>query len=91
MTPAIAMWRDRLIAADLAVDAARTDVDATVERLQAAVRERDRAAEHLAHLLGWNADEHVRRRDDDDFVRSIAATFGPETARAVGNIRGDHT
>lgn len=44
--------RDILIDLDLHVDAARADVERALEALRGAVRERNRAADHLAHLMG---------------------------------------
>jgi hypothetical protein len=43
--------RDALIDLDSAVDDARRDVDAAVERLRVQVSERDRGAVHLQHLI----------------------------------------
>jgi hypothetical protein len=50
----IARWQDRVIDADLAVDAARTDLERAVAGLQDAVRDRDRAVRHLQRLIGWH-------------------------------------
>jgi hypothetical protein len=45
--------RDALLTLEAAVDTARRDVDQRVEALREAVRERDRAAAHLANLIEW--------------------------------------
>jgi hypothetical protein len=49
----IGRWRDELIDLDTAVDDARRHVNAAVEQLQTAVRERDRARVHLTRLVEW--------------------------------------
>ena len=51
VTGHIERWRDNVIDLDRLVDDRRADVVSAVEALRAAVRERDRAACHLAHLL----------------------------------------
>lgn len=47
---AINRQRENLIDLNIVVDDARSDVNRAVERLQVAVRERDRGAAHLQHL-----------------------------------------
>jgi hypothetical protein len=48
---AIERQRDNVLDADIAVDDARRDLDAAVERLRGAVSDRDRDAVHLQHLI----------------------------------------
>ena len=50
---AIQRQRDHVLALERAVDGARCDVDRAVDDLRAAVRERERADEHLRHLEEW--------------------------------------
>jgi hypothetical protein len=52
----IASWRENLLDLDIVVDDCRRDVDRAVEDLRAAVKERDRAALHLAHLIAMHAE-----------------------------------
>ena len=47
----IARWREHVIDHDSLVDDKRRAVDHAVHELRLAVRERDRAADRLAHLL----------------------------------------
>jgi hypothetical protein len=55
---AIDVWRENLIDLDIQVVDARHVVDAALEHLREAVRERDAAARHLAGLVAWR-DEDV--------------------------------
>jgi hypothetical protein len=52
-TAAIDRARDGVIDADIIVDDARAELERAVDALRAAVRERDRAIQHLCHLIGW--------------------------------------
>jgi hypothetical protein len=65
----IARVRDGLIDADILVDDRRRDVDASVDALRVAVRERDRAAAYLAYLIELHNE-----------IADVAATFGGEIA-----------
>lgn len=49
-TAAIDRARDGVIDADIVVDDARAELE--LDALRAAVRERDRAIQHLCHLIG---------------------------------------
>jgi hypothetical protein len=49
---AIERWQNNVIDTDLAVDAARADVERALAALRTAVRERQRAIDHLTHLIG---------------------------------------
>ncbi len=48
---AIRVWRGNVLDAEIVVDDARRAVDGAGDALRAAVRERDRAARQLAHLV----------------------------------------
>jgi hypothetical protein len=61
-------WRDNVLTLEALVDEKRHVGDRAVEEFREAVRERDRAATHLARLVDWQEEE----------VQSIGATFGPE-------------
>jgi predicted sulfurtransferase len=52
---AVARWRENLIDLDVVVEDARQRVEAALAEWRDAVRERDRAAAHLAHLVEWAA------------------------------------
>jgi hypothetical protein len=49
----IERWRDNLIDLETLVDDKRQAVDREIDGLRVAVRERDRAARHLASLVEW--------------------------------------
>jgi len=53
----IVRWRDRVIELDMRVEETRRAVDRAVGEFQDAVRERDRAADHLRHLIAWATSE----------------------------------
>jgi hypothetical protein len=65
----IAQWRDIVLDREIVVDDCRRTLDRDVDAFRVAVRERDRAAIHLAHLI-----------DLDDEIACVAETFGPEIA-----------
>jgi hypothetical protein len=48
---AIALWRENVFDLDIVVDDRRSDEERSAEATRVAVRERDRAAEHLAQLI----------------------------------------
>lgn len=52
----IARWRENVIDLDVVVDDRRQDLDRAADALRNAVRERDRAAAHLQHLIECYAD-----------------------------------
>jgi hypothetical protein len=56
---AIVRWRENVLDLDLVVDDKRTAVDLAIDELRTAVRERDRAAVHLAHLIALAEDSEV--------------------------------
>jgi len=56
LVPEIARWRENLLDFELVVDDKRQAIDRALDELRAAVRERDRAAAHLQHLVGLASD-----------------------------------
>lgn len=50
----IELWRNNLIDLETSVNDKRQAVDRTLHEFFAAVRERDRAAAHLAQLIDWH-------------------------------------
>jgi hypothetical protein len=49
---AIERWQNNVIDTDLAVAAARADLERALNALRGAVRERQRVITHLQHLMG---------------------------------------
>ena len=60
---AIARWRENLIDLDVVVDDKRRLVEDALDELRVALRERNRAARHLAHLVDWAACTAVPQRE----------------------------
>ena len=49
---AIERWQQNVIDSDIVVDDARADLERAVDAYRAALRERQRAVDHLTHLIG---------------------------------------
>jgi hypothetical protein len=77
----IDVWRNNLIDFHVEVDDKRRAVDQALDELRIAVAERDRAALHLAQLIGW--------RDELEGV----ASFGPQRSLLADDagLRGLHS
>jgi hypothetical protein len=52
LADAIKRWQNNVIDTDLAVDDARADLERAQDALRDAVRDRQRAIDHLTHLIG---------------------------------------
>lgn len=59
LSAAIERQRDQVIDLEAAVNIARGTVNVAVEELHAAVRERDRAIDHLQRLVAWHDEERA--------------------------------
>lgn len=69
LVAAIAFWRENVFDLDTVVDDCRRDEERTAEATRVAVRQRDRAAEHLDLLVKLH-----------DKLADVGETFGAEVA-----------